>query len=57
MKTYKLTVVTTFYKIITVEAETPEGARIAAWDWCDGNDPLYGAGIETDLYDVEEVTE
>ena len=57
MKTYSVVIVTKFYKTIEVQAENEEEADSKAWDWTQSNDTLHGADVETELYDLEEVTE
>lgn len=56
MKTYTLTIVTSFYKTVTVQANNEDEARDAAWDWCEENDAMYKADVDTNIYDIEEVT-
>ena len=57
MKTYQVTIVTKYYKTIEIEAENEDLALDMAWDWAETNDTLDGAEIETELYDLDEVTE
>jgi hypothetical protein len=53
MKTYSVVIVTKFYKTIEVQAENEDEADARAWHWAEYNDPLHGADIETELYDLE----
>lgn len=57
MKKHKVIVVTRFYKTITVDADNYEQAQEAAWIWIEENDALHNTSVETDLYDIAEVTE
>lgn len=50
MKTYEITIVTKFYKTITVEAQNKEDAEDKAWDWVGENDALHNADVDTEIY-------
>jgi hypothetical protein len=55
MKTYRLIIQTSFYKTIEVKAENEDDVPDAASEWMDMNDALYGAEIDTEFHDIEEV--
>ena len=57
MKKYSVVIVTKYYKTIEIEAKDEDLALDKAWEWAETNDTLDGAEIETELYDLEEVTE
>lgn len=50
MKAYEITIVTKFYKTITVEAQNKEDAEDKAWDWVGENDALKNADVDTEVY-------
>ena len=57
MKTYRITVCTKFYKVIEIEADSQEDAEVKAWGYVgDNTDILHNADVDTDFYDIEEVT-
>ena len=56
MKTYRMTICTSFYKDIEVQAEDDYKALDAAYEWMEENDAIEGAEIETEVHDIEEVT-
>ena len=56
MKKYQVVIVTKYYKTIEIEAKDEDLALDMAWDYADTNDTLDGAEVETELYDLEEVT-
>jgi hypothetical protein len=57
MKTYEIVVRTSYYKTIRVMAKDAQQAREAAWEHIGDNDPTENADVDTDFYDIEEVTE
>jgi hypothetical protein len=57
MKTYEIVVRTSYYKTIRVMAKDVQQAREAAWEHIGDNDPTENADVDTDFYDIEEVTE
>lgn len=50
MRAYEITIVTKFYKTITVEAQNKEDAEDKAWDWVGENDALKNADVDTEVY-------
>ena len=56
MKKYQVVIATTYYKKIEIDAENEDLALDMARDYADTNDTLDGAEVETQLYDLEEVT-
>jgi hypothetical protein len=51
-----MTICTSFYKDIEVQAEDDYKALDAAYEWMEENDAIEGAEIETEVHDIEEVT-
>jgi hypothetical protein len=50
MSFYTVAIITKFYKYIQVEAEDQDQAEEKVWNWCDNNDAMYMAEIESELY-------
>jgi hypothetical protein len=57
MKKYSVVIVTKYYKTIEFEAIDEDDAEDKAWELAENTDTLNGADAETDIYDLEEVTE
>jgi hypothetical protein len=54
MSFYTVAIITKFYKYIQVEAEDQDQAEERVWNWCDNNDAMYMADVESELYvDIE----
>jgi hypothetical protein len=51
-----MTICTSFYKDIEVQAEDEDAALDEAYEWMEENDALHNAEIETEVHDIEEVT-
>ena len=56
MKKYSVVIVTKYYKTIEVEAKNEDDAENKAWAWAMANDTDHGEDVETELYDLDEVT-
>jgi len=50
MSFYTVAIITKFYKYIQVEADDQDQAEEKVWNWCDNNDAMYMADIESELY-------
>jgi hypothetical protein len=57
MKTYQVTIRTSFYKKIEIQAEDCDKVRSAAWEHIDDNDPTYPADCDVELYEIQEMGE
>ena len=57
MKKYSVVIVTKYYKTIEFDAIDEDDAEDKAWELAENTDTLKGADVETDIYDLEEVTE
>ncbi len=55
MKTYRMTIQTSFYKEIEVQAENEDHARDMAYEWMEENDCMHNADVDTTVHDIEEV--
>ena len=50
MSFYTVAIITKFYKYIQVEADDQDEAEERVWNWCDNNDSMYMADVESELY-------
>jgi hypothetical protein len=57
MKTYRMTIQTSFYKNIEVQAKDEDSALDEAYEWMEKNDALEWADQVTEVHDIEEVEE
>ena len=57
MKTYRVGIVTSYYKMIDVKAENEDDAGYKALEWLNTNDTVSGAQAQFDIYELEEVAE
>ena len=57
MKTYRMTIQTSFYKDIEVQAKDEDSALDEAYEWMEKNDALEWADQVTEVHDIEEVEE